>query len=184
MTPVIQKLKVVKGDITALDVDAIVNAANTTLLGGGGVDGAIHKAAGPELLAECKVIGGCPTGEARITKGYRLPARHVIHTVGPVYKGSEKDPVLLAACYRNSLQLAVGNQCKSIAFPAISCGVYGYPIEKACKLAIDTTCEFLASSDEIDQVLFVLFSPSDEKVYIDYVETKRTRSGDQEERKS
>jgi len=177
MTAAIEKLAIVRGDITKLDVDAIVNAANTTLLGGGGVDGAIHRAAGPELLAECKTIGGCPTGEARITKGYRLPARHVIHTVGPVYRGSEKDPVLLSSCYRNSLRLAVDNRCGSIAFPAISCGVYGYPIEKACKLAVDTTCEFLESHEGIDRVLFVLFSPSDEKVYRDYLGLKRAKSG-------
>ena len=176
MTGTTEKLKIVRGDITGLHVDAIVNAANTTLLGGGGVDGAIHRAAGPELLAECKIIGGCPTGEARITKGYRLPARYVIHTVGPVYRGSERDPILLSSCYRNSLQLAVNNQCRSIAFPAISCGVYGYPIKKACEIAVDTTCEYLASHEKIDQVLFVLFSPADEKVYLDYLESKRTKS--------
>jgi O-acetyl-ADP-ribose deacetylase (regulator of RNase III) len=173
MTATTEKLKVVRGDITKLDVDAIVNAANTTLLGGGGVDGAIHRAAGPDLLAECKTVGGCPTGEARITKGYRLPARHVIHTVGPVYRGSEKDPRLLSSCYRNSLQLAADHRCKSIAFPAISCGVYGYPIEKACRIAVDTTCDFLATRGEIDEVLFVLFSPSDEKIYLEYLESKR-----------
>jgi O-acetyl-ADP-ribose deacetylase (regulator of RNase III) len=177
MNPELKNLNIVQGDITKLDVDAIVNAANTTLLGGGGVDGAIHRAAGPELLAECKTIGGCPTGEARITRGYRLPARHVIHTVGPVYRGSEKDPLLLSACYRNSLQLAADNGCRSIAFPAISCGVYGYPIEKACQIAIDTTCEFLVSHGEIDRVLYVLFSPSDEKVYVDYLEFKKAKSG-------
>ncbi len=177
MTTAIEKLNVVRGDITKLDVDAIVNAANTTLLGGGGVDGAIHRAAGPELLAECRTIGGCPTGEARITKGYRLPARHVVHTVGPVYRGSAKDPELLAACYRNSLQLAAAHQCRSIAFPAVSCGVYGYPIEKACRIAVDTTCDFLAAPGGIDQVLFVLFSPSHEKVCLDYLETKRMKSG-------
>ena len=176
MTAAIEKLNVVRSDITKLDVDAIVNAANTTLLGGGGVDGAIHRAAGPELLAECKTVGGCPTGEARITGGYRLPARHVIHTVGPVYRGSEKDPKLLAACYRNSLQLAASHQCRSIAFPAVSCGVYGYPIEKACRIAVDTTCEFLASHEGIHQVLFVLFSPSYEKVYLDYIELKKILS--------
>ena len=174
MTAAIEKLNLVRGDITKLDVDAIVNAANTTLLGGGGVDGAIHRAAGPELLAECETIGGCPTGEARITRGYRLPAPHAIHTVGPVYRGSEKDPKLLAACYRNSLQLAASHQCRSIAFPAISCGVYGYPIEKACRIAVDTTCEFLASPGGIHQILFVLFSPGHEKVYRDYLELKKS----------
>lgn len=177
MTLPVEKTEVVRGDITRLAVDAIVNAANSTLLGGGGVDGAIHRAAGPELLAECRTIGGCPTGEARITKGYRLPARHVIHTVGPVYRGAEKDPMLLAACYRNSLTLALENRCRSIAFPAISCGVYGYPIEKACRIAVDTTCEFLASHGEIEQVLFVLFSASNENVYLDYLESKRSKSG-------
>ena len=173
MKPSIEKLHVVRGDITKLDVDAIVNAANTTLLGGGGVDGAIHRAAGPELLAECRTIGGCPTSEARITRGYRLPARHVIHTVGPVYRGSEKDPKLLAGCYRNCLKLAVDNKCASIAFPAISCGVYGYPIEKACKIAVDTTYDFLAANHSIEKVLFVPFSPNDEKVYLDYIKSKR-----------
>lgn len=177
MNPVIDKLEVVRGDITGLKVDAIVNAANTTLLGGGGVDGAIHRAAGPQLLAECKTIGGCPTGEARITRGYRLPARHVIHTVGPVYRGSDRDPLLLSSCYRNSLQLALDNRLRAIAFPAISCGVYGYPIEKACQLAVDTTCDFLTSNEDIDRVLFVLFSPSDEKVYLDYLELKKCEGG-------
>ena len=170
---IIEFLRIVRGDITQLAVDAIVNAANTTLLGGGGVDGAIHRAAGPELLAECRTLGGCPTGEARITKGYRLPARYVIHTVGPVYRGSEADARRLAACYRNSLKLAVDNRCETIAFPAISCGVYGYPIEKACTIAIDTTCDFLKEHDGIRQVLFVLFSPGDEKIYRDYLESKR-----------
>lgn len=169
MKPSVEKIEVVRGDITKIEVDAIVNAANTTLLGGGGVDGAIHRAAGPELLDECRTIGGCPTGEARITKGYRLPARYVIHTVGPVYRGSEKDPELLAGCYRNSLKLAVENKCTAIAFPAISCGVYGYPIEKACKIAVDTTFEFLDAYNSIGRVLFVLFSPGDEKVYLDYL---------------
>ncbi len=171
MASIVEKLNVIRGDITRLEVDAIVNAANTTLLGGGGVDGAIHRAAGPQLLAECRTLGGCPTGEARITKGYRLPAQHVIHTVGPVYRGSEKDPILLAGCYRSSLTLAVENGCKTVAFPAISCGVYGYPIEKACKIAVDTTCEFLSAHAQIQQVVFVLFSTSDEKVYLDYLKT-------------
>jgi O-acetyl-ADP-ribose deacetylase len=173
MKPSIEKLQIIRGDITKLDVDAIVNAANTTLLGGGGVDGAIHRAAGPELLSECKTIGGCPTGEARITRGYRLPARYVIHTVGPVYRGSDQDPELLAGCYRNSLKLAVENKCASIAFPAISCGVYGYPIEKACKIAVDTTCDFLETHNGIEKVLFVPFSPNDEKVYLDCLKSKK-----------
>jgi O-acetyl-ADP-ribose deacetylase (regulator of RNase III) len=126
---ILAKLEIQQGDITGLDVDAIVNAANTRLLGGGGVDGAIHRAAGPQLLEECRDIGGCPTGEARITRGYNLPARYVIHTVGPVYSGKPQDSQLLTNCYLNSLTLAVENNLATIAFPAISCGVYGYPIE-------------------------------------------------------
>lgn len=173
MKPSLERLEIYRGDITRLEVDAIVNAANTTLLGGGGVDGAIHRAAGPGLLAECETIGGCPTGEARITRGYRLPARHVIHTVGPVYRGAEKDPLLLSSCYRNSLELAARHRCRSIAFPAISCGVYRYPIEEACRIAVDTTCEFLAEHDEIHRVMFVVFSPAHEKVYLDYLETQK-----------
>ncbi len=139
-----------RGDITKLDVDAIVNAANTTLLGGGGVDGAIHRAAGPELVVECRTIGGCRPGEAKITCGYNLPARFIIHTVGPVWRGGDRgEAEVLASCYRNSLQLAVGNGIKTIAFPAISCGVYRYPISEASQIAVETTWEFLANSDKI-----------------------------------
>jgi O-acetyl-ADP-ribose deacetylase (regulator of RNase III) len=162
---ILKKIEVRQGDITRLEVDAIVNAANSSLLGGGGVDGAIHRAAGPQLLAECRHIGGCPTGEARITAGYRLAARHVIHTVGPVYRGTPRDQELLAACYRNSLELAVQHQLTSIAFPAISCGVYGYPIEEACQIAVDTTVNFLETHPSLEKVIFVLFSAADLEVY-------------------
>ncbi len=152
------RIETVRGDITKLDVDAIVNAANTTLLGGGGVDGAIHRAAGPELLSECRTLGGCQPGEAKLTQGYRLPACFVIHTVGPVWTGGTRDePQILANCYRNSLRLAVENRIKTIAFPAISCGAYGYPIREAARIAIDTTREFLATDDEIDKVIFVVW---------------------------
>lgn len=161
-----ERMVLVRGDITKEKVDAIVNAANSSLLGGGGVDGAIHRAAGPELLAECRTLGGCPTGEARITKGYRLPAKHVIHTVGPVFRGGNKgEPELLASCYRTSLQLALDHGLKTIAFPAISCGVYGYPIEQAGRIALQTTAEFLAKHPQIKQVRFVLFSQADHDVY-------------------
>jgi O-acetyl-ADP-ribose deacetylase (regulator of RNase III) len=168
---ILNKIEVRQGDITQLRVDAIVNAANTSLLGGGGVDGAIHRAAGPELLAECRTIGGCPTGAARISKGYNLAARHVIHTVGPVYNAKKKDDAqrLLNQCYQNSLILALENNVKTIAFPAISCGVYGYPIEAACKVAVDTTCEFLKNNAAIEKVIFILFSAQDKKVYDEYL---------------
>lgn len=158
-------MKTIQTDITKLEVDAIVNAANSSLLGGGGVDGAIHRAAGPGLLQECRTLGGCRTGEAKITKGYNLPARHVIHTVGPVYSGKPKDAELLAACYRNSLTLAKQNGLHSIAFPAISCGVYGYPMEKACRIAVDTTTAFLKDQGQGMTVWFVLFSKPDLDLY-------------------
>ena len=162
------KIQIVRGDITKLGVDAIVNAANTTLLGGGGVDGAIHRAAGPELLAECHTLGGCCPGEAKITRGYRLPARFVIHAVGPVWRGGKHgEPETLANCYRNSFQVALENRIKTIAFPAISCGAYGYPIEEAARIAFKTTREFLAVSDEIQKVIFVLWG---EEVYDAYRE--------------
>jgi len=168
---ILDRIEVRQGDITKMEVDAIVNAANTSLLGGGGVDGAIHRAAGPELLEECRGIGGCPTGEARITGGYRLPAAHVIHTVGPVYSSKPAVPELLASCYRNSLRLAVEKGLKSIAFPAVSCGVYGYPIKDACRIAVDTTCQVLEVHSGIERVVFVLFSENDAAVY-----RKRLRS--------
>jgi O-acetyl-ADP-ribose deacetylase (regulator of RNase III) len=168
---ILNRIAVKQGDITKLDVDAIVNAANTSLLGGGGVDGAIHRAAGPELLKECRTIGGCPTGEARITGGYNLAARYVIHTVGPVYntKAKDKSRELLTRCYQNSLKLAVAHNVKTVAFPAISCGVYGYPIADACKVAADTACNFLKNNKLLEKVIFVLFSSQDKKVYDNYL---------------
>jgi O-acetyl-ADP-ribose deacetylase (regulator of RNase III) len=159
------RIDAVQGDITRMAVDAIVNAANSSLKGGGGVDGAIHRAAGPELLEECKGIGGCPTGEAVITNGYNLPADYVIHTVGPVYSGKPRDATLLTSCYRNSLRLAVEKGVKTIAFPAISCGVYGYPMEEACRIAVKTTADFLDSHPSLEKVSFVLFSQEDHAVY-------------------
>jgi O-acetyl-ADP-ribose deacetylase (regulator of RNase III) len=155
----LEKIELTRGDITKLAIDAIVNAANTTLLGGGGVDGAIHRAAGPELLEECRTLGGCKPGEARLTRGYRLPARFVIHTVGPIWTGGKHgEPQILANCYRNSLEVAVKNGIKTMAFPAISCGAYGYPIQEAAQVAVNTTREFLESADNIDKVIFVLWS--------------------------
>jgi len=160
------RLALIRGDITKVAIDAIVNAANTTLLGGGGVDGAIHRAAGPELLAECKTLGGCRPGEAKITRGYSLPARFVIHTVGPIWSGGQcGEPETLANCYRNSLLLASENGLRNIAFPAISCGVYRYPIPDAARIAVETTSEFLRENASITEVAFVVSSDEIEAAY-------------------
>jgi O-acetyl-ADP-ribose deacetylase (regulator of RNase III) len=166
------KIHVVQGDITELKVDAIVNAANNSLLGGSGVDGAIHAAAGPELLAECKTIGGCLTGHAKLTQGYKLAARYVIHTVGPVWRGGAKGELqLLSSCYESSLLLALDHQLKTIAFPAISCGIYGYPISQAVNIAVKETANFLELHDEINSVYFVCFDQSIYEAYQQAVET-------------
>jgi O-acetyl-ADP-ribose deacetylase (regulator of RNase III) len=160
------RLTLLRGDITKLAVDAIVNAANTSLLGGGGVDGAIHRTAGPELLAECRTLGGCRPGEAKITRGYSLPARFVIHTVGPVWSGGHRgEPETLANCYRNSLSVAVANDVRIIAFPAISCGAHRYPIADAARIAVETTTEYLRQNDSITEVTFVV---SSDDIYSDY----------------
>ena len=160
------KIKIIKGDIAKVKADVIVNAANKTLLGGGGVDGAIHRAAGPKLLEECKKLGGCETGEAKITKGYNLPAKYVIHTVGPFWRGGREDEEeKLASCYRNSFKLAVENNIKLIAFPSISTGAYGFPIEKAAPIALREVKKFLEENDAIKEVIFVLFSEKDFQIY-------------------
>lgn len=162
----IQKIKLYKGDITKLEVDAIVNAANQTLLGGGGVDGAIHRAAGPDLLSECKTLNGCGTGNAKITNGYRLPAKYVIHTVGPVWHGGISDePEKLASCYQRCIEVAVENEIRSLAFPNISAGVYGYPKKEAAEIAIKTISESLKKYPEIELVIFCVFDDENYLIY-------------------
>ena len=168
------RIEIVEGDITRLTVDAIVNAANTSLLGGGGVDGAIHRAAGPQLLEECRTLGGCPTGEARITRGYRLPAKFVIHTAGPVWSGGDRnEDELLAGCYRNSLALAAQRGLHTIAFPAISTGVYRFPLERATRIAVTEARRFLSANPGLQKVTFVCFGSEALRCYQRMVEEKQ-----------
>lgn len=168
------KIELIQADITKLEVDAIVNAANSSLMGGGGVDGAIHRAAGPELLEECRKLNGCRTGQSKITKGYNLPARYVIHTVGPVwYGGIRNEDVMLASCYQTSLELAVQNKLRTIAFPSISTGAYRFPFDRACMIALDTVESFLNDNDLIELVYLVVFSSNDRKQYERIIENRK-----------
>lgn len=167
------KLEVLKTDITTLAVDAIVNAANSSLLGGGGVDGAIHRAAGPDLVHECRLLGGCKTGQAKMTKGYRLPARYVLHTVGPVWRGGENgEPELLASCYRSCFALAEKHEIRTLAFPAISCGIFGYPIEAATEIAVRETIAALEKNPSIESVIFACFNDEIFAAYNDVLERR------------
>lgn len=167
------KLEVLKTDITTLAVDAIVNAANSSLLGGGGVDGAIHRAAGPDLVHECRLLGGCKTGQAKMTKGYRLPARYVLHTVGPVWRGGENgEPELLASCYRSCFALAEKHEIRTLAFPAISCGIFGYPVEAATEIAVRETIAALDKNSSIERVTFACFNDEICAAYNDVLERR------------